>query len=129
MATAGLLLAVAATALGFLAGAWAASRAAARKRRAAAVAGSGGAAAADSRRRKREELCECGVMLPKSCTPEEKLRHQASNRHRSNMLKLGNASEVVVCEEVVRLMDIYENTLKPEVMVVKSQALKRLLLR
>mmetsp|Transcript_29240 Transcript_29240/g.66264 ORF Transcript_29240/g.66264 Transcript_29240/m.66264 type:complete len:242 (-) Transcript_29240:142-867(-) len=30
---------------------------------------------------------------------------------------------------VVRLMDIYENTLRPELMVVKSQALKRLLLR
>uniref|UniRef100_A0A7S0FNK5 Methyltransferase domain-containing protein n=1 Tax=Pyrodinium bahamense TaxID=73915 RepID=A0A7S0FNK5_9DINO len=30
---------------------------------------------------------------------------------------------------VVRLMDIYENTLRPEILVVKSQALKRLLLR
>eukprot|EP00927_Polykrikos_kofoidii_P026756 TRINITY_DN23775_c0_g1_i1.p1 TRINITY_DN23775_c0_g1~~TRINITY_DN23775_c0_g1_i1.p1 ORF type:complete len:311 (+),score=62.30 TRINITY_DN23775_c0_g1_i1:99-1031(+) len=30
---------------------------------------------------------------------------------------------------VVRLLDIYENTLKPEILVVKSQALKRLLLR
>jgi len=30
---------------------------------------------------------------------------------------------------VVRLMDIYENTLRPDFLVVKSQALKRLLLR
>merc|ERR1712226_129233 len=30
---------------------------------------------------------------------------------------------------VARLMDMYENTLRPDVMVVKSQTLKRLLLR
>lgn len=226
VASSAALLTAAATTLGFLAGAWAAGRSSGRKRREGE--GEEKTAAVDSGRRKRDVLCECGVMLPKSCTPEEKLRHQASNRHRSNMLKLGNASQVVVCEEVseyraaalslvkpddyvlevgchvggttkvlaglcrklvgidqqadlvaqarirlpdvqfeildafdaskvlalsrqispegfqkvfidisgsrdistvVRLMDIYENTLKPEVLVVKSQALKRLLLR
>mmetsp|Transcript_131105 Transcript_131105/g.327096 ORF Transcript_131105/g.327096 Transcript_131105/m.327096 type:complete len:257 (+) Transcript_131105:112-882(+) len=225
LAIAVVLLTAAAIAFGFLAGAWSARRAAARKRREGQTVHT---ATAGTGRRRRDELCECGVMLPKSCSPEEKLRHQASNRHKSNMLKLGNASEVIVCEEVseyraaaqflvkpndnvlevgchvggttkvlaglcqkligvdqqadlvaqariklpevqfeildafdaskvlaltrqvtparfhkvfidisgsrdiatvVRLMDMYENTLKPEVMVVKSQALKRLLLR
>lgn len=173
-------------------------------------------------------MCECGTVLPLTCTPEEIARHKTSTRHRRNLLLLGTASEVVVCEEVgeyraaaqclvgsddhvlevgchvggtskvlaavarklvgldqqadlvaqararlpgiqfeigdafdaqrvlalareiaperfkkvfidisgsrdlptvVRLMDIYENTLRPEILVVKSQALKRLLLR
>lgn len=180
------------------------------------------------RRRSREEVCECGTVLPKNATPEERERHRFSNRHRRNMQQLEHASEVVVCEEVgeyraaavqlvkptdwvlevgshvggttkvlagltskligvdqqpdlvaqartkmpnvrfeildafdahkvlalsrelapekfakvfidisgsrdiatvVRLMDQFENTLRPDVMVVKSQALKRLLMR
>mmetsp|Transcript_9762 Transcript_9762/g.21445 ORF Transcript_9762/g.21445 Transcript_9762/m.21445 type:complete len:264 (-) Transcript_9762:791-1582(-) len=178
--------------------------------------------------RRRGDLCECGVLLPKTCTSEERERHRASNRHRANMLKLDTSCKVVVTEEVseyraaatklvksddcvlevgshvggttkvlatlcrrligvdqqanliaqarvnlpdvqfevldvfdtpktmslvksiapdkfhkvfidisgsrdittvVRLMDFLDNALKPEVMVVKSQALKRLLLR
>jgi len=55
---------------------------------------------APARRRRRDELCECGVVLPRACTVEERERHAKSNRHKRNMNLLGNASEVVVCEEV-----------------------------
>mmetsp|Transcript_48110 Transcript_48110/g.143636 ORF Transcript_48110/g.143636 Transcript_48110/m.143636 type:complete len:242 (-) Transcript_48110:84-809(-) len=211
LAAAAALTAAAAAALGFFAGVSAARRGALRRPR-----------------RRRDELCECGVCLPRICTPEEIERHKTSTRHKRNLFLLSSASKVVVCEEVgeyreaakglvqredyvlevgchvggttkvlagitrrlvgldrqadlvaqarvnlpdvqfelcdafdaqrivalansirperftkvfvdisgsrdlatvVRLMDIFENTLRPELLVVKSQALKRLLLR
>eukprot|EP00931_Biecheleriopsis_adriatica_P075476 TRINITY_DN49329_c0_g1_i1.p1 TRINITY_DN49329_c0_g1~~TRINITY_DN49329_c0_g1_i1.p1 ORF type:complete len:268 (+),score=47.27 TRINITY_DN49329_c0_g1_i1:31-834(+) len=44
-------------------------------------------------------VCECGAIIPGTCTPEEIARHKASNRHKRNMLR-HSANEVVVCEEV-----------------------------
>eukprot|EP00404_Azadinium_spinosum_P037708 CAMPEP_0180639262 /NCGR_PEP_ID=MMETSP1037_2-20121125/44868_1 /TAXON_ID=632150 /ORGANISM="Azadinium spinosum, Strain 3D9" /LENGTH=265 /DNA_ID=CAMNT_0022661053 /DNA_START=142 /DNA_END=940 /DNA_ORIENTATION=- len=213
---AALLLFVSALVLGFFVGAWRAGRARLSRHRV--------------RRRDRDDntLCECGVLLSNTCTPQEVARHKSSTRHRRNLQLLSVASEVIVCEEVgeyrdvartlvgkddvilevgchvggttkvlagvcrrlvgldqqpqlvaearerlpgiqfeiadafdaprvialaksirpdrftkvfidisgsrdlstvVRLMDIFENTLRPDMMVVKSQALKRILLR
>lgn len=47
-----------------------------------------------------EELCECGIVLPRACSPEEVERHKTSARHKKNLMALDGASEVVVCEEV-----------------------------
>lgn len=209
LAAGAILIGVVASTVGFCAGCWASGRRVFRKRR-------------------RDDLCECGVVIPAECSPEERARHKTSTRHKKNCQQLARLSEVVCCEEVteyraaalglvtkddyvlevgchvggttkvlatvaggligldqqpdliaearvrlpdiqfelgdafdaprilalansirpkrftkvfidisgsrdlatvVRLMDIYENTLRPEILVVKSQALKRMLLR
>merc|ERR1711933_11418 len=53
-------------------------------------------------------------------------RQIAPERFKKVFIDISGSRDIAT---VVKLMDIYENTLKPEVMVVKSQALKRLLLR
>jgi len=49
--------------------------------------------------RERDGLCECGVRL-QDMSPEDVSTHRTTARHRRNLLALGGASEVVVCEEV-----------------------------
>jgi len=218
-----ILFAVSAALLGFLAGLWV-------RRRTGSLDSSTPPRESSVARgyRRRDDMCACGVLLPKTCTEQERARHLASNRHRANILKLTTSCKVIVTEEVseyraaatyllkpddcvlevgshvggttkvlaglcrkligidqqadlvaqarlklpdvqfevldafdtpkvlalarslapskfhkvfidisgsrdittvVRLMDMYDNALKPDVMVVKSQALKRLLLR
>merc|ERR550532_3479894 len=96
-AAAVLVAAGAAAAFGFCAGAWATRQRATRR----------------SRRRK-DELCECGVCLPHSCTPEEIERHKTSTRHKRNLLLLSSASQVVVCEEVGEYRDAAKGLVGPE---------------
>merc|ERR1719203_715786 len=78
------LSSAAVAALGFIIGVWTAGRSHQKK-----LSG-----------RRRDDLCECGTILPRTCTPEEVERHKSSTRHRRNMLRFGRSSEVVVCEEV-----------------------------
>mmetsp|Transcript_31732 Transcript_31732/g.62349 ORF Transcript_31732/g.62349 Transcript_31732/m.62349 type:complete len:245 (+) Transcript_31732:57-791(+) len=83
IAAAALVVATAAGALGFVAGVLASRGWPLRKAR-----------------RRRDEICQCGAILPHTCTAEELARHKTSVRHRKNLHQLSNAPQVVVCEEV-----------------------------
>merc|ERR1712192_116748 len=47
-----------------------------------------------------ECICEGGVLVPSGTSEEEICKHKCSKRHKTNLLALRDASEIVVCEEV-----------------------------
>mmetsp|Transcript_21037 Transcript_21037/g.40284 ORF Transcript_21037/g.40284 Transcript_21037/m.40284 type:complete len:263 (-) Transcript_21037:19-807(-) len=61
-----------------------------------------------------DELCECGIVLSRACSPEEVERHKSSARHKKNLMALDGASEVVVCEEVGEYRAAAQTLVRPD---------------